>query len=164
MVRNAIEKLNRLAGVVKSVCIVWIPAHKGHEGNERADDLAKEGTELEITSPGTTVGSPASEMKSEIRGAVYAKWTEEWHADKRFNHSKTFYGGPDKNKAKYVYKLARLELGRFIRIVTGHNNLNFFQHKIGLSGTDECRLCGDCLLYTSPSPRDRQKSRMPSSA
>ena len=27
----------------------------------------------------------------------------------------------------------------------------------------ECRICL-CLLYTSPSPRDRQKSRMPSSA
>ena len=26
------------------------------------------------------------------------------------------------------------------------------------------RLQGACLLYTSPSPRDRQKSRMPSSA
>ena len=25
-------------------------------------------------------------------------------------------------------------------------------------------ICGPCLLYTSPSPRDRQKSRMPSSA
>ena len=25
-------------------------------------------------------------------------------------------------------------------------------------------LCNFCLLYTSPSPRDRQKSRMPSSA
>ena len=25
-------------------------------------------------------------------------------------------------------------------------------------------MCSDCLLYTSPSPRDRQKSRMPSSA
>ena len=25
-------------------------------------------------------------------------------------------------------------------------------------------LSGSCLLYTSPSPRDRQKSRMPSSA
>ena len=25
-------------------------------------------------------------------------------------------------------------------------------------------LIGPCLLYTSPSPRDRQKSRMPSSA
>ena len=28
----------------------------------------------------------------------------------------------------------------------------------------EVTLCEDCLLYTSPSPRDRQKSRMPSSA
>ena len=27
-----------------------------------------------------------------------------------------------------------------------------------------CRYAGVCLLYTSPSPRDRQKSRMPSSA
>ena len=26
------------------------------------------------------------------------------------------------------------------------------------------RLVDNCLLYTSPSPRDRQKSRMPSSA
>ena len=31
--------------------------------------------------------------------------------------------------------------------------------KIGLGGW-----CDLCLLYTSPSPRDRQKSRMPSSA
>ena len=32
---------------------------------------------------------------------------------------------------------------------------------------DNCNkyiLLDDCLLYTSPSPRDRQKSRMPSSA
>ena len=29
---------------------------------------------------------------------------------------------------------------------------------------DEVRRSRDCLLYTSPSPRDRQKSRMPSSA
>ena len=28
----------------------------------------------------------------------------------------------------------------------------------------DAQLDGDCLLYTSPSPRDRQKSRMPSSA
>ena len=29
---------------------------------------------------------------------------------------------------------------------------------------DELSESGTCLLYTSPSPRDRQKSRMPSSA
>ena len=33
-----------------------------------------------------------------------------------------------------------------------------------LSGNFDVAATGGCLLYTSPSPRDRQKSRMPSSA
>ena len=33
-----------------------------------------------------------------------------------------------------------------------------------VGATDEVRMPNGCLLYTSPSPRDRQKSRMPSSA
>ena len=33
-----------------------------------------------------------------------------------------------------------------------------------ISGGAEARISHICLLYTSPSPRDRQKSRMPSSA
>ena len=39
------------------------------------------------------------------------------------------------------------------------NNLNEF-----ISIIDKLDKIGSCLLYTSPSPRDRQKSRMPSSA
>ena len=37
-----------------------------------------------------------------------------------------------------------------------------FQRLKGLSVTSE--VCSTCLLYTSPSPRDRSLSRMPSSA
>ena len=33
-----------------------------------------------------------------------------------------------------------------------------------MGGEPEIMLIRACLLYTSPSPRDRQKSRMPSSA
>lgn len=57
------------------------------------------------------------------------------------NHSKSFYGKPNPGKEKNVYKVARLELGRFVRIVTGHNNLNFFQNKIDLYHSGECRFC-----------------------
>ena len=32
------------------------------------------------------------------------------------------------------------------------------------SGEHPCGLCKICLLYTSPSPRDKRQSRMPSSA
>mgnify|MGYP003314949556 CR=1 FL=1 len=34
----------------------------------------------------------------------------------------------------------------------------------GNSGITFCKEYEDCLLYTSPSPRDRTRSRMPSSA
>ena len=34
----------------------------------------------------------------------------------------------------------------------------------GASGTEIVSMYGSCLLYTSPSPRDRTRSRMPSSA
>ena len=33
-----------------------------------------------------------------------------------------------------------------------------------LQGNNCTYICGDCLLYTSPSPRDYAASRMPSSA
>ena len=56
-------------------------------------------------------------------------------------------------------------------ISTKENNRPSFQEKIlaekGLSVIAEIKRRSPskgCLLYTSPSPRDRQKSRMPSSA
>ena len=55
-----------------------------------------------------------------------------------------------------------------------HDDFKFTMHKSGnvLTKSDVIKwaMSGDinqdkvCLLYTSPSPRDRQKSRMPSSA
>ena len=38
------------------------------------------------------------------------------------------------------------------------------QYKTINLGNESVIILKDCLLYTSPSPRDRQKSRMPSSA
>ena len=36
--------------------------------------------------------------------------------------------------------------------------------KVGAPGPDEIKVTNYCLLYTSPSPRDMRRSRMPSSA
>ena len=46
----------------------------------------------------------------------------------------------------------RLSMGYIDWATWGH-----YFHEVSMVG-------GSCLLYTSPSPRDRQKSRMPSSA
>ena len=145
IVLSAIESLNELASSAKSVTVVWIPAHKGHIGNERADELAKKGT-AENT-PGRTlgVGMPQATVKAAIRKAVYGEWQKEWSSMSTANHARSFYGGPNQGKARYVYKLARLELGRFVRLITGHNNLSFFQTKIGLHTSSTCRFCAEGL-------------------
>ena len=46
----------------------------------------------------------------------------------------------------------------------GNFELNVFKPLIAHNFLQSLRLLADCLLYTSPSPRDRTRSRMPSSA
>ena len=47
---------------------------------------------------------------------------------------------------------------------TGGTAVMLYGRNIGRCNKPMCRFSEICLLYTSPSPRDRQKSRMPSSA
>ena len=51
----------------------------------------------------------------------------------------------------------------YVDIKAGQN-VSDDQMNIALKQLYATGLFEDCLLYTSPSPRDRQKSRMPSSA
>ena len=142
-VMEAVDSLNALADRAIRVTIAWIPAHRGLFGNNTADDLAKEGAESDRTEDKLHVPKPLSALKNELENFMYEKWTQEWHNQAGMKHTKAFYYCPNKNKAKYVYKLARLELGRFIRLITGHNNLNYFQSRIGLWHSATCRLCGN---------------------
>ena len=54
----------------------------------------------------------------------------------------------------------------FLNIVNQHKPKVFLEVGVfcGVTARNVCELLNICLLYTSPSPRDRQKSRMPSSA
>ena len=49
----------------------------------------------------------------------------------------------------------------FMPMIKGMIDTDSFKFKTVL---DDVETLNNCLLYTSPSPRDRQKSRMPSSA
>ena len=57
-----------------------------------------------------------------------------------------------------------LEALAFGRAADSSEVLGFGPRGADEAGGPVLARCSDCLLYTSPSPRDRQKSRMPSSA
>ena len=71
------------------------------------------------------------------------------------------------------YRLSRDQNQRFITGLahpvlqppgTNHNQSNPSSSGVGESCSAASTVAGACLLYTSPSPRDRTRSRMPSSA
>ena len=65
-------------------------------------------------------------------------------------------------KSPYSY-LIKLEQGQ--RRWLHANKLRPYHRRVNEVVINNCAIIYDtCLLYTSPSPRDRQKSRMPSSA
>ena len=89
LVRETKLILNKLAGMVQRLSVVWIKAHFGHEGNKAADRLAKLGTtngEKRIQ-----VGTPQAEIKSDISKYVRNLWDEELQTYGVGKHTKEFY-------------------------------------------------------------------------
>ena len=79
---------------------------------------------------------------------------------------------PDKGKKISINQEINKQIGIedsycILYPVDGYSNIEFVRQIIKIEKPDALMLITDpryCLLYTSPSPRDRQKSRMPSSA
>ena len=55
-------------------------------------------------------------------------------------------------------------IGRGLALHAAKLQMNVVLMDLNADGLNETHSLMTCLLYTSPSPRDRQKSRMPSSA
>ena len=57
-----------------SIGVSWVPGHMGIEGNDRADELAKEVTELEPTTETTTI----AKLHWQLHAKMKTEWTIEW--------------------------------------------------------------------------------------
>ena len=138
LVYRTVTALNELATECE-VSFVWTKAHVGTAGNERADRLAKAGAELQEIQH---IDAPRSSLKAEIDTRIREKWDVEWQRYKHGRQTKFFYPTQDKKKAKQVMGFNRIELGRYIRIVTGHSNLLYHRNNVDPVNNDSiCRFC-----------------------
>ena len=117
---------------------VWVKSHSGILDNDAVDDLAKQATRSTAV---REFPIPKQEIKSVVLEALRASWDEEWSTFNKARMTKIWYSNQDQYRAKQVCGLSRLRLGRFIRIITGHNKLNYFQSVLNHTHSPFCRFC-----------------------
>ena len=192
MVEQCVDALNSL-GNLTDVKVQWVKAHVGTTGNETADFLAKEGAMLKCSGPEPYLPIPYSACKSAVYGWIKEDSKKKWANLSSCKQTKELFRQPLNNKGCLkLLALDRSKLRLTLQILTGHGNFGSHNKTIGKWVDDTCKRCGlepetrrhiveecpcylrarisnldgylTCLLYTSPSPRDKRQSRMPSSA
>ena len=139
VVYQTIETINRVEAQFK--IFVWTKAHVGNPGNEKADLLAKQGAEMDDTSI-TDIPLPST-ADSVLMTSIRKRWDREWRTHKDCRQTKLFYPTQNAGKAKKVIQWNRLKVGRYVRAITGHNNLLYHLHTMYNFISPICRFCND---------------------
>ena len=73
---------------------------------------------------------PCQVAKTKIELYITSKWKHKWILAPQYKHTKLFYDLPNKNKSKYILKIGTYMISTWIKCITGHNNLAYFQSKL----------------------------------
>ncbi|XP_043271193.1 uncharacterized protein [Venturia canescens] len=150
---KCMQALNE-AGKKNKVTLTWIPGHQGFYGNERADGLAKRGTE--IPPAHQVVGVPFATGKNIIQNGLKRQHLHLWKTRVGCRQAKLWMKEPNIGRTKELLGLGRVRLRVGIALLTGHIALRSHLHTMDLAEHRECRLCGEGeessvhILYRCP--------------
>jgi ribonuclease HI len=132
--------LDKLAERQK-VELTWVRAHIGTMGNERADMLAKTGSNTTTMDPEPIIPVPKVQFDRDIDAAINEKWRLRWLNLLTARQSKLFWPQPNKIRSRALLEMSRKDFGLMIQLFSGHNYFN--RHKNLLHETESaiCRLC-----------------------
>jgi hypothetical protein len=101
LVKDCMIAIDKLQKRVK-VTIHWTKAHVGHEGNEKADKLAKAGTSKITYATEPIIPVPKAWVRNKIKTYINSEWTNRWSGITEARQTKIFFPTPN---AKLTQKL-----------------------------------------------------------
>ena len=134
------ETVTALGTLTRSVNLFWVRAHNGNFYNEMVDTLAKDATNHAAVELGVEISRKI--IRNEVLLHVRSDWDLEWVAYPEARMSRMFFPSQHKGRAKEICCLSRYQVGRLMRVTTGHNQLMYFQFVVDPLKNPTCRFCG----------------------
>ena len=123
---------NRRANIEVS----WVPGHMSIEGNDRADELAKEATELELATETTTI----AKLHQQMRAKMKAEWTIEWARKPIAGRYAISDRTPPSLAGSHAFRtLDRRILGIVTQARTGHGHFGEYYQTHNIQDPVDCK-------------------------
>ncbi|KAJ8914772.1 hypothetical protein NQ315_013275 [Exocentrus adspersus] len=126
----------------KEVGLVWIPGHMGVPGNERADQLARLGSEESLQGPEPILGISRGSINGALSRWTYRRLGMSWRMNAVCRQAHNFLDGPDRSKTAWLLNLCRRALNQMVGILTGHCRFRRTLHLMGI--IEESPFCPEC--------------------
>jgi ribonuclease HI len=120
LVKDCMTELDNLQSMYK-VKIHWIKAHVGHPGNEKADELAKQGTKKtsHVVEPILPVSK--SWISRKIKEYITTEWTSRWRGIPEARQTKIFLPKPNAKTSKKLLSYDKQTCAKLFRWISGHS-------------------------------------------
>ncbi|KAL5272328.1 hypothetical protein ACHWQZ_G000521 [Mnemiopsis leidyi] len=135
-IEQTTRELNDL-GRANNVLLRWIPAHKGHEGNETADRLAKNGANNCDEPELVKLPIPHGVCYAALRRKTLSGWCRTFAVCP----PKVFYTMWRDRFSRGLLKMGKRDLRVATQILTGHTELNYHLRKLNRDIAPTCSLC-----------------------
>ena len=159
LVLETLQALNTL-GTQHQVHIKWVPGHTGITGNERADELARKGSDSQPIGPKPFVPIPAAAIQADIKKSGWSRHVGIYNKAKISENGKILIKPLLLNNKFYRLNYRNATQARTVTwILTRHSPLAQFQHKAGNFTSPYCEHCpeqeessehfiGECIAYS----------------
>ena len=135
------QTLNKLARH-RSVTLLWVPGHKGIEGNETADKLAREGSSEDFIGPLPSIPVSSTLHKLSTYKFIEKACNHRWNNLPTCRQARHNLVSMPRRALNELLNLPRLQVRHLTTILTGHGNIGHHLCKMGITDSTKCPFCG----------------------